>query len=363
MTALRTEVADHPSDRPARPAGGQAHQARQDLPGRRSGCAAHPTASWVDAKSVVKVMGLKLRTGTLVELEARGRGRRGGAGRAARPGRARLRRGPWLSGSTTAAPASPGLAIGPLVRPPWQAATSRTPRAARTERGAPTASSAAHGAWPCRARAAGRAPSRAWGRDPGVPGGAARRPGPDRAGLCRDRARRTGAAAAWRHCARRARSPDYEAAEDDYFRARASDLRDLQERVLAALGGARRRAPTCPPGAIVLDRDLTPSRFLALDWARLGGAALEAGSPSSHVAMLARARGVPLVTGLGECDRVGGRRPCSTPRPACWSLDPGPRDPQALRAPAWPSARRTTARPTALLARARRHRRAASGSR
>ena len=29
-------------------------------------------ASWVDAKSIVKVMGLKMRTGTLLELEAEG---------------------------------------------------------------------------------------------------------------------------------------------------------------------------------------------------------------------------------------------------------------------------------------------------
>ncbi len=32
---------------------------------------------WVDAKSIVKVMGLKLRTGTVLELQARGEG--GGA--------------------------------------------------------------------------------------------------------------------------------------------------------------------------------------------------------------------------------------------------------------------------------------------
>jgi phosphotransferase system enzyme I (PtsI) len=111
-------------------------------------------------------------------------------------------------------------------------------------------------------------------------------------------ARGASAEAAWHSCLD-AQIGDYEAAEDEYFRARASDLRDLQERVLAALGPAM-AAVDLPPGAIVVDRDLTPSRFLALDWSRLGGAALEAGSPSSHVAMLARARGVALVTGLGS---------------------------------------------------------------
>ncbi len=111
-----------------------------------------------------------------------------------------------------------------------------------------------------------------------------------------------GAAVAWRE-GLGSQAAEYEAAEDDYFRARASDLRDLMERVLTHLsGGAVTQA--LPPGAILLDHDLTPSRFLALDWKKLGGAALEAGSPSSHVAMLARARGVPLATGLGPCEEA-----------------------------------------------------------
>ena len=33
-----------------------------------------PDGDWVDAKSVVKVMGLKFRTGTMIELEAEGEG-------------------------------------------------------------------------------------------------------------------------------------------------------------------------------------------------------------------------------------------------------------------------------------------------
>ncbi len=111
-----------------------------------------------------------------------------------------------------------------------------------------------------------------------------------------------GAAVAWRE-GMGAQAAEYDAAEDDYFRARASDIRDLTDRVLAHLTGGV-AAQELPPGAILLDHDLTPSRFLALDWKSLGGAVLEAGSPSSHVAMLARARGVPLVTGLGRCEEA-----------------------------------------------------------
>jgi phosphotransferase system enzyme I (PtsI) len=91
----------------------------------------------------------------------------------------------------------------------------------------------------------------------------------------------------------------YQSAEDEYFRARASDLTDLRDRVIGVLSGTSNASrPDLPDGAIVLAEDMTPSVFLSFDWRRLGGAALVAGSRASHVAMLARARGVPLLTGL-----------------------------------------------------------------
>jgi phosphoenolpyruvate-protein phosphotransferase (PTS system enzyme I) len=90
----------------------------------------------------------------------------------------------------------------------------------------------------------------------------------------------------------------YDSASDEYFRARASDLRDVRDRVLRRVRGATTNMTT-PPGAIVAAVDLAPSRFLEIDWSAGGGVALSAGSPSSHVAMLARARGIPMVVGLG----------------------------------------------------------------
>lgn len=106
------------------------------------------------------------------------------------------------------------------------------------------------------------------------------------------------AASAWRD-ALNAQIDDYRASDDAYFAARASDLQDLSDRVLGHLaGGDAEAAPA--PGAILLGRDLTPSRFLALDWSKGGAIALSEGSPSSHVAMLARSRGVPMVVGLAD---------------------------------------------------------------
>jgi phosphoenolpyruvate-protein phosphotransferase (PTS system enzyme I) len=87
----------------------------------------------------------------------------------------------------------------------------------------------------------------------------------------------------------------YEEASDPYFRARASDLRDLRDRVLRHLAGETDQA--VPPGVIVAADDMPPSLFLATDW-RDGGLVLRRGSPSSHVAILARSRGVPMIVGV-----------------------------------------------------------------
>ena len=89
----------------------------------------------------------------------------------------------------------------------------------------------------------------------------------------------------------------YETADDENFRARASDLRDIRDRVLTAMTGDAAGAPP-PSGAIVAGKDLTPSRFLAIDWRAGGGVALTRGSASGHVATLAKARGVPMIVGL-----------------------------------------------------------------
>ena len=91
---------------------------------------------------------------------------------------------------------------------------------------------------------------------------------------------------------------DYQAAADEYFQARAADLDDLGQRVLRHLRDVA-DTPEIPPGAIVALEDLAPSQFLSADWSSGGAIALAKGSPTSHVAMLARARGVPMVVGLG----------------------------------------------------------------
>jgi phosphoenolpyruvate-protein phosphotransferase (PTS system enzyme I) len=102
--------------------------------------------------------------------------------------------------------------------------------------------------------------------------------------------------AAWRQ-ALDAEIVGYEASDQDYFRARAADLRDIRDQVLRALTEDGEMA--APAGAIFYGEDIAPTRFLETDWSTGGGIALKAGSTASHVAMLARSRGVPMIVGLG----------------------------------------------------------------
>ena len=108
------------------------------------------------------------------------------------------------------------------------------------------------------------------------------------AGLAADRA--------WAHHLAR-EIADYESAPTAYLRDRAADLRDLRARVAMALAGDAHR-DALPENCIVIADELTPSRFLELDRSRVGAVATYSGSTASHVAMLARAHGIPMLVQL-----------------------------------------------------------------
>ncbi len=88
---------------------------------------------------------------------------------------------------------------------------------------------------------------------------------------------------------------------DPYFRERVRDLDDVERRMLKAFSGS---APSPlselkVPSIVVAD-DLTPSETVQLPRECLLGFATNGGSTTSHVALLARAMGIPAVTGLGD---------------------------------------------------------------
>lgn len=80
---------------------------------------------------------------------------------------------------------------------------------------------------------------------------------------------------------------------------RANDLRDLKQRVLRALLGEAWHYEV-PAGAIVAAHELTPSDLLQLSAQGVAGLCMAEGGATSHVAILARGKGLPCLVALGS---------------------------------------------------------------
>jgi phosphocarrier protein len=80
---------------------------------------------------------------------------------------------------------------------------------------------------------------------------------------------------------------------------RANDLRDLKQRVLRALLGEAWHYEV-PAGAIVAAHELTPSDLLQLSQQGVAGLCMAEGGATSHVAILARGKGLPCLVALGS---------------------------------------------------------------
>ncbi len=90
----------------------------------------------------------------------------------------------------------------------------------------------------------------------------------------------------------------FQKADDAYFRGRASDLIDLKQHVLGHIYGKKEALPRLFQDAIVIAEDLSPSDFARLDRRYCKGIALLKGSINSHVSLLAKSRGIPMLIGL-----------------------------------------------------------------
>ncbi len=95
--------------------------------------------------------------------------------------------------------------------------------------------------------------------------------------------------------------------DDEYFRERAADLRDVGRRVVDQLLGRTRPALHHRDGspAILASDDLDPSVVAVIRPELVAGLALAGGAPNGHAAIVARALGIPLVLGLGPALDAG----------------------------------------------------------
>ena len=86
----------------------------------------------------------------------------------------------------------------------------------------------------------------------------------------------------------------FAAMEDEYFQARAVDMKDISERVIDVLMGIGEAKSWDEPSIIVAE-DLAPSETVQFDKSKLLGFVTKLGSSNSHTAILARTMNIPAL--------------------------------------------------------------------
>ena len=105
----------------------------------------------------------------------------------------------------------------------------------------------------------------------------------------------------------------FEAIDDEYFRSRSQDVRQVVERVMKALISGRHAPVVLPPKPaggerlILIARDLSPTDMLHLKGraeSDVAGFVTELGGRNSHTAIMARSLGLPAVLGVANAREV-----------------------------------------------------------
>ena len=105
-----------------------------------------------------------------------------------------------------------------------------------------------------------------------------------------------------------AQASAFAALDDDYMKARATDIRDISDRLVRILTGADQVFRMDEPGIIVAE-DLTPSETVSLDKGKILAFVTRQGSSNSHTAILARVMNIPslVLTDIDIDQSLNGR--------------------------------------------------------
>ena len=91
----------------------------------------------------------------------------------------------------------------------------------------------------------------------------------------------------------------FEQMEDEYFAARAVDLRDVGKRIAKYVLGVKE--PEIGAGQVILcGEEIEPSVVAGMPTNQIAGVILGSGSATSHVVIIAKARAIPTVLGIGD---------------------------------------------------------------
>ena len=90
----------------------------------------------------------------------------------------------------------------------------------------------------------------------------------------------------------------FEAMDDEYFRGRAVDMRDVGKRIAKYLLGIKE--PEIAGKVIVAGKEIEPSVIAGLPTDKIAGVILGAGSTTAHAVIIAKTRAIPTVVGVGD---------------------------------------------------------------
>ncbi|WP_250491730.1 phosphoenolpyruvate--protein phosphotransferase [Caballeronia sp. GAWG1-1] len=88
--------------------------------------------------------------------------------------------------------------------------------------------------------------------------------------------------------------------KDELLAERAADLRDIEKRVLRALGHTNTAARELPAEAVLAAVEFTPSDLSSLDRTRVTALVMSRGGATSHAAIIARQVGIPALVAIGD---------------------------------------------------------------
>ena len=111
--------------------------------------------------------------------------------------------------------------------------------------------------------------------------------------------------------------------DDDYFKARAADMKDISERVIKVLSDKKDSGTIDEPVIIVAD-DLMPSETVQLDKEKVLAFATQYGSANSHTAILARTMNIPALINIPADPSWDGRMAVVDGHTGTFILDPDP---------------------------------------
>ena len=95
--------------------------------------------------------------------------------------------------------------------------------------------------------------------------------------------------------------------DDEYFKARSVDVKDISERLIRVMNGGQESSILGEEPVILMAEDIAPSETVQMDKTKLLSFVTRLGSANSHTAILARTMGIPALVGVDIDQKYEGK--------------------------------------------------------